>query len=55
MSNSFIKHLNSIKRDRIPEPIEVEYIVVESSKSTDEILIPKREERNSRGEVILIY
>lgn len=55
MNNPYFEYLNSIiERDEIPEP-EVEYIVVESSKSTNEILTPKKEERNSRGEVVLIY
>lgn len=55
MNNPYFECLNSIKRDEIPEP-EVEYIVVESLKSTNEILTPKKEERNSRGEVVvLIY
>ena len=54
MNNPYFKYLNSIKRDEIPEP-EVEYIVVESLKSTNDILTPKKEERNSRGEVVLIY
>ena len=53
MNNPYFECLNSIERDKIPEP-EVEYIVVESLKST-EILTPKKEERNSRGEVILVY
>lgn len=53
MNNPYFEYLNSIKRDEIPEP-EVEYIVVES-KPTNEILTPKKEERNSRGEVILVY
>ena len=54
MNNPYFKCLNSIKRDEIPEP-EVEYIVVESLKSTNVILTPKKEERNGRGEVVLIY
>ena len=53
MNNPYFKYL-TIKRDEIPEP-EVEYIVVESLKSTNDILTPKKEERNSRGEVVLIY
>ena len=54
MNNPYFEYLNSIERDKIPEPVEVEYIVVES-KPTNEILTPKKEERNSRGEVILVY
>lgn len=53
MNNPFINYLNSIKRDEIPEP-EVEYVVTESSVN-EEILSPKKEYRNKRGEVVLVY